>query len=66
MNDCTSCKEDRKKKGLPPIERVCLPVAVTAAPHFRKPQLATYICPYCDGETLVSSALRTFKARKGA
>lgn len=65
---CQSCQEERslKKPPLPPMERIELPAGVTDARNFRRPEQPTYVCPYCDGETLVSRALHSFQERQGA
>lgn len=65
MAECQSCKDARKKDSLPPMDKVCLPVGVTSE-GFRRPDLPTYLCPHCDGETLVASALRHYTERQGA
>lgn len=61
---CQSCKDERQGKGVPPMEKVILPAEVTAEGFF-KPIFPTIVCPYCDGETLVASALRASKERQG-
>lgn len=65
---CQSCKDERagKKPPLAPIAHIRLPLAVTANSNFRKPKAPTYVCPYCDGETLVSSALAAHRKREEA
>lgn len=65
LTECASCKEDRIKKNLPVLERIRLPPALTDAGSFRRPKLGTYVCTHCDGETLVTSALRNYQERQG-
>lgn len=59
---CQSCKDDRKKKNppLPAVDVVKL-AAIATRQGFRKPEIPVIVCPYCDGETLVSSALRNIE-----
>lgn len=64
MSDCQSCKEDRSKKNLPAMTTVRLPAGITDTRNFRKPGIPTWVCPHCDGETLIASALRHFHARQ--
>lgn len=64
MTDCVSCRDDRAKLTLAPVERVTLPADVTAE-GFRRPELPTYVCAHCDGETMVENALRTYHVRQG-
>lgn len=63
-NECQSCKEERAKKGLPPMERVILPADSTANANFRKRDEPTVVCAYCDGETLISTAMKAHQARQ--
>src|ERR1700758_1177400 len=46
ISECESCKEERKKKNLPPVKKVRLPDAITAK-GFRKPKEPIWVCPYC-------------------
>lgn len=43
--------------------KVVLPNGIADAPHFRKTHIPVVVCPYCDSDTLVNSALRNFKQR---
>lgn len=63
---CQSCKDERaaKKPSLPPMERITLPQGVTDNKNFRKRKPPVHVCAYCDGETLVVSALATHKKRE--
>lgn len=66
--DCQSCKDERatKKPSLPPMERVQLPPGVTDNDNFRKPHAPVYVCPYCDGETLIATARASYIKRQEA
>lgn len=63
MKICQSCVDTRKTKkpSLAPVNQVELPLEITST--FRHPEIRTIVCPYCDGETLVTSALRNHERR---
>ena len=62
--ECHSCRDERDRKDLPPMMKIKLPPASTEGRTFKRPQVPVFLCPYCDGEGLVSNAVAQAKKRQ--
>lgn len=62
--ECKTCREPRLKAKQTPRRLIRLPTAITQSKEFKKPGRDVYVCEWCDGETLITTALRTHQARK--
>ena len=49
--ECSACKQDRAKQGLPPRQLVRLPSSITDHSVFKK-HLPLMVCEFCDGDVL--------------